>query len=272
MRSMLLERRARSDARGAAAASPTIRCDALLRRAASRPRRAPGTRCRAAIRCERGSPGRSRCCAAGTVAGRPIREPTTLAIFWARGALDAAPSAGAPRARQYVGGDARAAATATRARARSTRAVDRLRARLRQLAGALGRGQPLPAQRRRRSSRPSTTPGPSIPVAFRLGALGLARLVRRARLSRHAALVRHQRQQLRRGRRVRPARARLGGHRRRRERRSRPRPISTTRPSATPPAICARSISTATTSRAMSSGPTAPGRARAPLANPPPAR
>jgi len=61
---------------------------------------------------------------------------------------------------------------------------------------------------------------PSIPVPFASARWGsLASFG--ARLSRHAAVVRDQRQQLRRHRRVRPPHPRLGGHRRRRKRASR---------------------------------------------------
>ena len=60
---------------------------------------------------------------------------------------------------------------------------------------------------------PFSDAAPSIPVAVRLGALGLARLVRRGPKPGTKKLVRHQRQQLRRGRRVREARPRPRGHR-----------------------------------------------------------
>ncbi len=54
---------------------------------------------------------------------------------------------------------------------------------------------------------------PSIPGALHLGTMGLARLVRRPALRQHQELLRHQRQQLRRGGRVRPPPQGLGGHR-----------------------------------------------------------
>jgi acyl-homoserine-lactone acylase len=85
------------------------------------------------------------------------------------------------------------------------------------LARALGRGEPASAQRRRDRAavrrRQAVRPRP-----VRERPLGQPRLLRRAALSRHEALVRDEREQLRRDRRVRPARARLVDHRRRRER------------------------------------------------------
>ena len=50
---------------------------------------------------------------------------------------------------------------------------------------------------------PFNDAGPSIPVDVHVGDVGLTRVVRRARLSEHEEEVRHERQQLRRGRRVR---------------------------------------------------------------------
>jgi acyl-homoserine-lactone acylase len=89
--------------------------------------------------------------------------------------------------------------------------------RFRRLAGALGEDQPLPARGRRHRPdvrrRQAEHPG-----AVHVGPVGFARLVRREGLPRDEALLRHQRQQLRRGRGVRPAAARLGGDGGRRER------------------------------------------------------
>ena len=51
--------------------------------------------------------------------------------------------------------------------------------------------------------QPFNDAGPSIPVRLHLVQLGLARLLRRARLSGHEEMVRHQRQQLRRRGRIR---------------------------------------------------------------------
>ena len=87
--------------------------------------------------------------------------------------------------------------------------------------------------------QPFDDAAPSIPVGVHVGALGLAGVVRRARRTRARRSVRHERQQLRRGGRVRRQRARA--------RRSRPaaraairrRRTSTIRRSATARAICA---------------------------------
>ena len=92
-----------------------------------------------------------------------------------------------------------------------------------------------------------------------VGALGIAGVVRRARLSRHEEVVRHQRQQLRGGGRVRRSGEGQGGDRRRPEQRSRRRSTSTIRRSATPPATCATCISIASSSRDTPSGSTSRG-------------
>ena len=77
------------------------------------------------------------------------------------------------------------------------------RARLRRLARAVGRGQPLPAHLAadRLAVRRQ---GAEHPGRLHLEPMGLAGLVRRVAEARHEEMVRHQRQQLRRGGRVRP--------------------------------------------------------------------
>ena len=106
---------------------------------------------------------RSGCWSAGTGAGPPIPRRPRWPVSGAR-RCGRWPGAQRPRhgnmweamrasARSDQAGDARPRARPARAR------LGRWRVRL-------GRGQPLPAQRRARSSRPSTTRRPSIPVPF----------------------------------------------------------------------------------------------------------
>ncbi|MDB5712194.1 MAG: acylase [Sphingomonas bacterium] len=90
--------------------------------------------------------------------------------------------------------------------------------RFRRLARAMGEDQPLPATRRF-DRRPFRRHATEHPRAVHLGAMGQPRLLWRACLCQYEELLRHERQQLCRGDRVRPARARLGGDRGRRERR-----------------------------------------------------
>ena len=83
----------------------------------------------------------------------------------------------------------------------------------------------------------------------RLGAMGIAGVVRRPRLSRHQEVVRHERQQLRGGGRVWRSGDGQGGDRRRLEQRCRRRSTSTTRPIAMRRATCATSTSIAISSK-----------------------
>ena len=109
------------------------------------------------------------------------------------------------------------AAAAPRIAGRRDRQAHR---RFRQVADAVGRHQPLPAQRRRDRAevrRQQAEHAGDVPV----GALGIAGVVRRARVSRHQEVVRHQRQQLRGGGRVRRPGEGEGGDRRRPEQRAR---------------------------------------------------
>ncbi len=117
--------------------------------------------------------------------------------------------------------------------ARSRAAIGRLARDFGTWRTPVGRDQPVPAAHRRHRAavrrRRAEHPG-----AVHLGAVGLARVVRRAHLSRDQADVRHLRQQLRGGGGVREGqRAGEGGDGGRRERRSRVARTSTTRPSAT---------------------------------------
>ena len=76
--------------------------------------------------------------------------------------------------------------TPARSSTRSTRGLDRLQARLRRLAGAVGRGQPLPAHLAR--DRPAVRRhGAEHSGRVRLQQMGLARLVRRVAEARHEA-------------------------------------------------------------------------------------
>ena len=104
--------------------------------------------------------------------------------------------------------------------------------------------------------QPFSDAAPSIPVPFAVGTLGLARLVRRSAQARHEALVRDQRQQLRRGGRVRAAGSAPARSPPAAKAAIPPRRTSTTRRSATRPERCARSISIPTSSAATPSGAT----------------
>ena len=142
------------------------------------------------------------------------------------------------------------------------RAVDRLEREWGGWRVALGRGEPLPAQRRARSSRPSTTPAQH-PGPVRLGPLGLARLLRRrAPIRARGAGTAPAATASSRWSSSAPASA-PGRSPPAAKAAIRPRRISTTRPSAMRRATCARSISTARTWRAMSSETYHPGQARA---------
>ena len=133
--------------------------------------------------------------------------------------------------------------------------VRQARGRLRDLEDAVGRHQPLPAPHRRH--RPAVQRrGAEHSGRLHVGAVGLAGLVRRARLHGYEEDVRHQRQQLRRRGRVRRPRAGQGRHGRRRERRSRRRRTSTIRRSGTARATCGTCTSTARSWRATSSAST----------------
>ncbi len=85
---------------------------------------------------------------------------------------------------------------------RSRPPSDKLTRRFRHLEDAVGRDQPLPAAHRRHRAAVQRR-GAEHPGRLHVGALGLARVVRRAHVPRHEEDVRHERQQLRRGRRVR---------------------------------------------------------------------
>ena len=82
--------------------------------------------------------------------------------------------------------------------------------RFRRLADQMARDQPLPAAGRRDQST-FRRQGRVAAGALHLGAMGQPRLVRREAVAGDEALLRHQRQQLRRDRRVRPAREGHGG-------------------------------------------------------------
>ena len=147
--------------------------------------------------------------------------PTSLAVFWGEALW---------RRRE--------AAECGRAACRSTTTSAAAPAPEQQLAGARRRRRPArpptSAAGRRRGARStassaspatscsrSTTRGPSIPVPFTSARWGSLASFGARPCAGHEKLVRHERQQLRRGGRVRRARARARGHRRRRERRPR---------------------------------------------------
>ena len=112
---------------------------------------------------------------------------------------------------------------------------------------------------RRRSIQPFSDAAPSIPVPFADGNYGsLASFGARAEAG-HEALVRQLRQQLRRGGRVRTARPRARGHRRRRKRRSRLAPFQRPGRALRVRQSARRSISTPTSSTATPSGRYRPG-------------
>ena len=146
-------------------------------------------------------------------------EPTSLAVFWGDtlwrdvGSFARAERMNVP---DYIATrvsiDAKLAAL--------DQAADRLKRDFGDWRVRVGPDQPLPAARRfdRRAFRRCKAEHPG---ALHLGAMGIARLVRGQDLSQHEELLRHQRQQLRRGGRIRPQTARLGGHRGRRKRRPR---------------------------------------------------
>ncbi len=123
----------------------------------------------------------------------PCSGAKTCSAAWARRrARRACP----PTSTSAAQGAGRAAAAVARG---GVRQADRG---FRHLEDAVGRHQPLPAAHRRhrpavqrRAARASRSASPR--------RVGLARLVRRARLPGHEEVVRHERQQLRRGRRVR---------------------------------------------------------------------
>ena len=128
--------------------------------------------------------------------------PTSLAVFWGE-ALAALTRRDARRGR-HAGRTTtwqRARRPAQRLEALAPR-VGQAHARLRHLEDAVGRDQPLPAAHRRHRAAVQRR-GAEHPGGVHLGAVGLARVVRRAHLPGHEEEVRHERQQLRRGGRVR---------------------------------------------------------------------
>ena len=121
----------------------------------------------------------------GLSLGRDSRRPDRSPMFWGdamsrrrsmRDRRRTAPTTYAAR----IASDTHADAEARRAR----RGGRPAHARLRRLARAVGRGQPLPAHLAARSTSRSDDTAPSIAGAVRLARVGLARLVRRGRRSR----------------------------------------------------------------------------------------
>ena len=151
---------------------------------------------------------------AGTSAGRRISVPTSLAVFWGEDAHGPR----VPRARKartcssYEFMEHRP--TRSRRSEHSPRRSDKLTARFRNLADAVGRDQPVPTPHRRHRAAVQRR-GREHSGAVHVGALGIARVIRRAGLRGNEEDVRHERQQLCRHRRIRRSGVGEGGHRRR---------------------------------------------------------
>ena len=195
-----------------------------------------GRRCPPATRAARAWPRRSRRWRAGTSAGAIASVPNTLAQFWGDELAKAATSREWDDHRQHV--PAHGALTPAEKLDTFARGLDRLE---RDFGGWR---VPWGEVNRFQRIDPAIDPrfddtGAEHPGRLHLEQMGLARLVRRVAEAGHEALVRDQRQQLRRGRRVRPARPRPGGDRRAAKAATRARRTSTTRRSAMRRAICA---------------------------------
>ena len=249
----LLTARAGADRRRRCAASPTIRtCRSSRRRCRRSVRAWEALPASDPLRAPPAGPGGAAARLGPALVGR-VRADDARHLLGDRDvdARRAPPGA----ARQYVGDDPRPC------RPRPDRDLRRRRraagARMGRLAGRLGRGQPLPAQRRRdpadfrrhavpaspspspRRAGAASPPSPPAPIPARgAGTAPAATASSRSSSSARASAP---------GRSAPAARAAtpLAA-------------ISTIRPAATRRAICARSISIPTSSPAMSSGPTAP--------------
>ena len=175
--------------------------------------------------------------------------PTSLAVFWGDEvrrralAVDGARRR-AGRATTRSAGQVCRGATAAVARG----GVRQTAGRLRKLEDAVGRHQSIPASYRRH--RPAVQRrGPQHSGGLHVLAVGIACVVRSARVSGDEEVVRHQRQQLRRGGGVRATGTGQGGDGRWRERHSGIAVTSTIKPSGTAPATCGKYTSTASNSR-----------------------
>ena len=181
------------------------------------------------------------------------RLPTSLAIFW--GDRRAAARRGRARRGRAAGRVHRHARIGRRPAAGARRRVRPTGGGLRHVEDAVGRHQSLPAPHRRHRAIRSTTRAEHS-GRVHVGDLGIAGVVRRARVPGHEEVVRHERQQLRGGRRVRRHRARQGRHGRRRERRSEVEALQRSGEALQRPAICARCTSTRRSSRGTPSAST----------------
>jgi acyl-homoserine-lactone acylase len=170
----------------------------------------------AATRCARRSPSRWRRCAAGTCAGSRRRCRRRSPCSGARTSWPARRRGARARASRCT---TRWPRRPRRASARGARPrVGAARARLRHVAHAVGGGQPVPAPARARRRRATTTRSRASRCRSRRRCGGRSRRSASA-AAHHAARLRRVRQQLRRGGRVRAARAGAERARRRRERR-----------------------------------------------------
>ncbi len=143
--------------------------------------------------------------------------PTSLAVYWGDTLCDPLPArrARGPSWAVRLHGDASDGGAAARRARRGGRTPH---PRLRHLAHPLGRDQPIPAAHRSHRAAVRRRGGEH-PGAVHLGAMGLARVLRRAHVPGHETDVRHERQQFRRGGGVRAGqRPGQGGHGGRRER------------------------------------------------------
>ena len=188
-----------------------------------RPRRAHGTRQPPPTRSNRSSKPRSRRCATGTRAGAKLRSPTASPIFWGEEMWKAMKPLEWDKGLWIY--DQIDRAPPTQNSRRSTPRSSRLTADFGSWQIAVGRDQPLPAPHRRYRPSRSTTARPSRPVGFSSARWGSLASFGAAPRGEFETLVRHQRQQLRRGGRIRPPRKRPRRHRRRRKRPPRLAPL-----------------------------------------------
>ncbi len=144
---------------------------------------------------------------------------TSLAVFWGEDVTRRVSTGRRGRRRRWLGRGSRRRRAGRDAAAIARRRQRQAHGRFRHVEDAVGRHQPLPADQRRHQFEIRRR-GTEHSGAVRVGAVGDARVVWRARLSEHEEVVRHERQQLRRGHRVRRQRARARRDGGRRERQS----------------------------------------------------
>ena len=145
----------------------------------------PTTSCRRAVRSRRSWPSRSRAARLGLPLVGDVRSPTSLAVFWGEElwracARGCGVSEAGCRSTDYMAKRRRRRAQLLEALSAAVRHADRG---LRHVEDAVGRHQPLPASDRRHRAAVQRR-GPEHSGGLHVGALGLARVVRRARRTR----------------------------------------------------------------------------------------